>query len=195
MWYSSSNLIGLKVRHSIYSVLYSLSSDATSICKKDDFYRLLRKACQKKEKRQKLIVAGDFNAKTDLALKKCCYVGQIIVQDENCNTNGTRMKDFCRHNKLCITSTFFNYPLENRYTWYSIDGKTKRVNDYVLMERQPQIQHTMYSLKDEPKDSWRPWSEMDWLCRWSRSLLWKYQRYEKSHTDPMRNILLLWPWN
>ena len=136
---------GFKVR--IVNV-YSPTETDCSDSKKDDFYRLLRKACQKKEKRQKLIVAGDFNAKTDLALKKCCYDGQIIVQDENCNTNGTRMKDFCRHNKLCITSTFFNYPLENRYTWYSIDGKTKRVNDYVLMERF--VQDFVTDCKAEP---------------------------------------------
>jgi len=115
--------------------VYSPTETDISDSKKDDFYRLLRKACQKTVKRQKLIVAGDFNAKTDLALKKCCYDGKIIVQDENCNANGTRMKDFCRHHKLCIASTFFEYPLESRYTWYSTDGKTKRVNDYILMER------------------------------------------------------------
>ena len=130
--------------HPIYSPTETDCSDS----KKDDFYRLLKKACQQNDKCQKLIVAGDFNAKTDLALKKCCYDGKIIVQDENCNTNGTRMKDFCRHNKLCITSTFFDYPLENRYTWYSIDGKTKRVNDYVLMERF--VQNFVIDCKAEP---------------------------------------------
>ena len=58
------------------------------------------------------------------------------------------MKDFCRHHKLCIASTFFEYQLESRYTWYSTDGKTKRVNDYVLMERF--VQDFVTDCKAEP---------------------------------------------
>ena len=38
------------------------------------------------------------------------------------------------NNRLCISSTYFEYPVENRYTWYSPDKKTKKKNDYVLVE-------------------------------------------------------------
>ena len=48
---------------------YSPTESDSSESKKDDFYNQLKKACVKKEKRQKLIVAGDFNAKTGLAMK------------------------------------------------------------------------------------------------------------------------------
>ena len=114
---------------------YSPTESDCSENKKDDFYKALRNACKKNDKNRKLIVAGDFNAKTDIALRKCDYDGQIVIPDENCNANGTRMKDFCRNNKLCIASSFFDYPMMNRYTWYSPDGTTLRVNDYVLTER------------------------------------------------------------
>ena len=33
-----------------------------------------------------------------------------------------------------MTQTYFNYPLSERYTWYSGDNKTKKVLDYVLVE-------------------------------------------------------------
>ena len=138
-------LYGFKVR--IINA-YSPTESDCSESKKDDFYRLLKKACVNKDKNRKLIVAGDFNAKTDIALRKCDYDGQIIIPDENCNANGTRMKDFCRNNKLCITSSFFDYPLINRYTWYSTDGITMRVNDYVLTERF--VQDFVTDCKAEP---------------------------------------------
>ena len=123
----------------------------TEVCSetmKDSFYKLLQKSCQKTEKHEKLVIAGDLNAKTSLALKKCCYDGSNIIFDEECNDNGERLKTFCMRNKLCISSSFFDYPDENRYTWYSCDKKTKRKNDYVLVE--PFVQQYVTDCKAEP---------------------------------------------
>ena len=127
---------------------YSPTNCNPSENKKDEFYNQLRKACTKKKKNQKLIVAGDFNAKTELAMKKCCYDGTSIVDDEDCNGNGTRLKNFCRKHKLCISSTFFAHSPENRYTWYSPDGRTTRVNDYILAEKY--VQDYITDCKAEP---------------------------------------------
>ena len=96
---------------------------------------MLRKSCIKTEKHQKLILAGDFNATTSTALLQCSYNGSQIVSDEICNDNGSRLKSFCRSNKLCMSSTYFNHPEENRYTWYSPDQRTKEKLDYVLVDR------------------------------------------------------------
>ena len=101
---------------------------------KDLFYRMLRKSCIKTEKHQKLILAGDFNATTSTALLQCNYNGSQIVSDEICNDNGSRLKSFCRNNKLCMSSTYFDHPEENRYTWYSPDQRTKKKLDYVLVD-------------------------------------------------------------
>ena len=78
---------------------------------------------------------GDFNAKTALAYRKCNFDGTQLAQDDECNDNGYRLKNFCRDFKLGIAATYFDYPAENRITWYSCDKKTKRINDYVLTER------------------------------------------------------------
>ena len=32
-----------------------------------------------------------------------------------------------------MSQTYFEHPLEERYTWFSSDGKTKKVLDYVLV--------------------------------------------------------------
>ena len=102
---------------------------------KDTFYRELSKASKVQQKHQKLLVIGDFNATTSLAYKNCCFDGSNFMPDNDCNNNGSRLKAFCRSKNLSISSTYFNYPSQQRYTWYSPDGITKKVNDYVLSEK------------------------------------------------------------
>ena len=86
------------------------------------------------KKHHKLIIAGDFNEISSVALKQSFYNGMSIVEDEMCNDNGSRLKQLCRSEKLCMVQTYFDVPLEERYTWFSNDGKTKRVLDYILTE-------------------------------------------------------------
>ena len=111
---------------------YAPTDSDSSESKKDEFYRLLRKACIT-QKNQKLIVTGDFNATTSVSLTKCNYNGTQIIDDPLCNDNGSRIKTFCRSMKLSMSQTYFEHPLEERYTWFSSDGKTKKVLDYVLV--------------------------------------------------------------
>ena len=59
---------------------------------KNNFYRILRKATAKNQKHQKLLVLGDFNAKTSVACRKCDFDGVRVVDDDNCNDNGYRLK-------------------------------------------------------------------------------------------------------
>ena len=109
-------------------------SEPSSENLKNNFYRILRKATAKNQKHQKLLVLGDFNAKTSVACRKCDFDGVRVVDDDNCNDNGYRLKNYCRNYKLGIGSSFFEYQMENRWTWYSCDKITKRVNDYMLAE-------------------------------------------------------------
>ena len=112
--------------------VYAPTDSGGSQNEKDVFYRAVNKACKSTEKRQKLLVLGDLNAKTSLAYQKCCYDGIKVIPDNDFNDNGSRLKSFCRQNRLCIASTFFDYTLHERATWYSCDKKTTNVNDYVL---------------------------------------------------------------
>ena len=102
---------------------------------KDDFYKTLEKACVKTEKHFKIVIAGDFNAKTSIVLKKCFFDETTVIEDNECNENGDRLKTFCRSKKLRLLQTYFEHPLVNQYTWYSNDKITKRVLDYVLTEK------------------------------------------------------------
>jgi hypothetical protein len=102
---------------------------------KQTFYRELKKATVKTEKHQKLLIMGDFNATTSIAKSHCCYDGKKVLVDAECNDNGERLKDFCRSHEVGIASTFFKHRMLHRYTWYSNDGKTRKILDYVLAEK------------------------------------------------------------
>ena len=111
---------------------YAPTDSHGSASKKDEFYRLLRKACVT-QNNQKLIVTGDFNATTSVSLTNCNYNGTQIIDDPLCNDNGSRINKFCRSMKLSMSQTYFDHPIEERYTWFSPDGKTKKVIDYILV--------------------------------------------------------------
>ena len=121
---------GFKVR--LVNAYLPTNTDG-SIGQKDDFYRKLRKACISNSKNHKLVVAGDFNAITSVVLQNSCYSGTTFTADEACNDNGSRLKRLCRSEKLCMIQTYFEKPLAER--WFSNDGHTKRILDYILMER------------------------------------------------------------
>ena len=71
---------------------YSPTESGGSDNQKDMFYRQLKTACSKTEKHQKLVLVADFNATTNVATYKSCYDGTKIVEDPNCNENGSRLK-------------------------------------------------------------------------------------------------------
>ena len=79
-------------------------------------------------------MAGDFNATTSISLKRCYFDGKQVMEDNICNDNGSRIKSLCREQRLCMTQTYFDHPLEERYTWHSENRTTKKVIDYVLLE-------------------------------------------------------------
>ena len=114
-------------------IIYSHTNCDGSDSQKDILYRSLKKACVKHHKHQKIIVCGDFNATTAVALEQSYFNGQI-TEDSICNDNGLRLKRFIREMKYCMTQTYFNHPLNDRHTWFSGDKTTKKVLDYVIVE-------------------------------------------------------------
>ena len=114
--------------------VYSPTNCDGSESQKDTFYRLLKKACVKQHKHQKILVCGDFNATTGVSLRQSFYDGKQVIEDPICNDNGLRLKRFIREKGMCMTQTYFNHPVEERFTWNSPNKITKKVIDYVITE-------------------------------------------------------------
>ena len=126
------NIHGFNIR---LVIGYSPTNISGSDSARDDFHRKLKKACDSRPKNYKLIVAGDFNAETSFVYSKTEFDGSNIIYDELCNDNGQRLKSFSRQLKMCMPQTYFEHSLDERYTWYSPDKKTKKILDYVLVPR------------------------------------------------------------
>ena len=99
------NLNCFKIR--LVNVYSPINTDGTP-AQKYEFYRKIHKACISTAKNRKVIVAGDFNAITSVVLINSLYNGTSIIEDTTCNDSGSRLKQFCRSNKLCMIQSYFD---------------------------------------------------------------------------------------
>ena len=116
----------------IYAPHENLSSDL-----KNAFYNNLANQFKKdiNNKKQKLMVIGDFNASIIFAKPNCSYSGSKHLEDTSTNDNGSRLLEFCRDNNLCISNTWFTHKVSRKMTFLSADGKTRKTLDYILCEK------------------------------------------------------------
>ena len=101
---------------------------------KDDFYNLLSSELSSVPPHDYLLLLGDLNASVsnesglwDLA------VGPVTV--DSLNDNGERLLNCCLAHNLTIANTWFQRPNIAKYTWYSNDGSTKKMLDYIILRR------------------------------------------------------------
>lgn len=95
------------------------------------FYDDLQETINQIDKKEKIIVAGDFNAR----------VGRNIIpgikqrfNEDSINENGEMMVDFCNDNELRINNTFFDHKYQHKYTWENTRGH-KSMIDYISSNR------------------------------------------------------------
>ena len=108
---------------------------------REDFYTTLENIMNTLPKRDVLVVAGDYNAKTGTGCKQypdCMgYHGKGIL-----NSNGEQLLEFCSRNKLYLTNTYFPHKKAHRTTWTGpnkVDENGKQVRnqiDYILVKQQ-----------------------------------------------------------
>ena len=81
-----------------------------------------------------VFLLGDFNAQVGRNRDRWYpSLGKFGVGKEN--SNGYRLLQFCSYNILVITNTVFVHKMAHKLTWYSRDGKTANLNDYVIVNR------------------------------------------------------------
>ncbi|XP_065583485.1 craniofacial development protein 2-like [Artemia franciscana] len=106
------------------------SDDAT----KEDFYSALSRCLAIVPPHDITVLLGDFNAtvRDDMGL----WRGTVgPVSPDPLNDNGLRLLELCRSHDLYITNTYFQRKTIPQYTWYSNDGRTKKMIDYVIISK------------------------------------------------------------
>ena len=100
---------------------------------KDSFYNCLRKLLVNTNKNRKVICLGDFNATTSAAWHNSSLRENSIVSSLEVNDNGERFHNFFDTCCLSVLNTWFNHKKCRRVTWYSPDGITQKVYDFILV--------------------------------------------------------------
>ena len=100
-----------------------------------------------KNKNQSVIIGSDMNATTEMANGRTYFGkhGSNSSPSEKSNDNGKRLETFTCQNNLCLLSSFFERDITHRYTWFSNDGKTRKILDHILCSQD--IQKRMINCK------------------------------------------------
>ena len=85
------------------------------------------------------IIMGDFNAIVGPKENGETRVG--IYGTGQRNERGAELSQFCEHNGINITSTFFRKPKERKWTWRSPNGKVLNEIDYIMSARKESIKN------------------------------------------------------
>ena len=99
---------------------------------KDEFYEHLQDVVNTVPRRDMLIIAGDWNARTGPADATTNHIIGKFGLGQRCE-NGDRLINFADLNRLCISSTRFQHPRRHLLTWYSNDGRTAHQIDHILI--------------------------------------------------------------
>ena len=99
---------------------------------KDDFYSSLDETVRHVDKRDKLILAGDFNARVG---KDSDIWNPVIGQHGvgKMNSNGLRLLTLCAENDLTITNTIFQMKNKFKTSWMHPRSKQWHLIDYIIV--------------------------------------------------------------
>ena len=81
-----------------------------------------------------VLLQGDFNAPVGRNRNRWYLsLGNFDVRKET--NNGYIFLQFCRYNNPVMTNTVFGHKMDHKITWYSLDGNTGNLIDYIIVYR------------------------------------------------------------
>ena len=99
----------------------------------EEFYKNLQNIINTNNKKNELLILGDFNAKIgNLHLTYPNVIGPHSLSTGH-NERGKMLLDFCCQNQMFITNTNFKH--RRKYTWISPDGQTRNQIDFILIKK------------------------------------------------------------
>ena len=120
---------------SVYSPVNPQPGQTAAEAASDSFYDDLQATIDKVPPGDMLLIMGDLNARVSRRQHQSgsSVVGPHAV--DQLNENGQRLTDFCTHNDLIITNTFFKHKPVHQTTWMHPVTKEWHTLDYTLVNR------------------------------------------------------------
>ena len=119
---------------SIISVYAPTESDEDTEAER--FYDKLQDLVINANKKDMLIILGDFNARVGSSETRL----HGRYNPDKRNEHGTRLVDFCHRNSLFLINTFFPHKKIHRCTWYHPGTREGHVLDYILISQKCRAQ-------------------------------------------------------
>ena len=99
-----------------------------------DFYDNLQKKVDEIDRRDILMIMGDWNAKIGTDRETWpSTIGQYGFGVAN--ERGQRLLEFCCTNQLCITNTYFKHKDSRKWTWAHPNGQSYNMIDFIIINK------------------------------------------------------------
>uniref|UniRef100_A0AAQ6AH14 Endonuclease/exonuclease/phosphatase domain-containing protein n=1 Tax=Amphiprion ocellaris TaxID=80972 RepID=A0AAQ6AH14_AMPOC len=102
---------------------------------KDAFWDQLHQAVGQAPPHDITIILTDANATLSSSDRSTGSPVGTTFADRTTNDNGNRLLLLCHHNNLCVADTWFPRKRIHHWTWYSLDGRTRKALDHILISR------------------------------------------------------------
>ena len=120
---------------SIYAPINAQNTQRTTAEASDTFYLDLQRTIDKIPSSDMILIMGDFNARVGKQKQQTSsgVIGPYAT--DQLNENGRRLTEFCQHNDLIITNTFFQHKTIHQASWMHPGNKKWHMLDYTLVNR------------------------------------------------------------
>uniref|UniRef100_A0A8R1E8T5 Endonuclease/exonuclease/phosphatase domain-containing protein n=1 Tax=Caenorhabditis japonica TaxID=281687 RepID=A0A8R1E8T5_CAEJA len=109
-------------------------TSAANVIQSDKFYKGLKKIYTRLTKwDSSIIIYGDFNAVVGCSSDDLPFVGRHGTGQRS--ENGDRLVNFAFSSRATILNTIYRKRPNRKWTWISLDGKTKNEIDFILTNR------------------------------------------------------------
>ena len=149
------------------------------------FYTYVKKQISTAKPTQKVICLGDFNSTSSATWCNSSLRENSVIDNLEVNDNGQRFHDFFNTCRLSVLNTWFTHRRCRRITWYSPDGKTQKVYDFILTSswlRQYTTNCRVYNSFDFDSDHRLVIATLNTPCT-------KFARYKKQEMKAARKKL------